>query len=184
MGRVIVTAIAALALFASCGEQKKTDGIIIAQNYEIPKPTAPKSLTPASKRQQVEWNGGRTYYVDITGMSVDSLPMVSNEYGQKYKDNTIRLEVSRSDSTVFFKRTFRKADFGRFLKSDYRDKAILAGMNFLGADESKLLFLAWVNYPEAGDDEAIEVRVAVDMQGNVSMQPFSYDDREDVKESQ
>ena len=55
-------------------------------------------------------------------------------------------------------------------------------MSFLQADSSALSFIAWLNYPDAGDDEAVELMLSIDPQRNISIQRFSYDDRDDLIE--
>ena len=49
------------------------------------------------------------------------------------------------------------------------------------ADDEGLMFVAWINNPEAVDDEATELRILIDRMGHVDIQRFTDDDRDDLK---
>jgi len=182
MRRLVLILTVCLMAVAGCKDKKTDNSTIITTDYEVPKPTAPISMGAVNDVQNVNWVDGRSYTVKIARHAVDSLPMVSNSNGQKYIDNSILLEVARADSSLFYSHRFTKASFANWLSPEYRDKAILQGMSFLQADSSALSFIAWLNYPDAGDDEAVELMLSIDPQRNISIQRFSYDDRDDLIE--
>ena len=62
----------------------------------------------------------------------------------------------------------------------YCEKAILTGINLLGAEGNVLKFVASLNYPESGDDESLDLLLQIDNMGNTSIQPFTYNDRDDL----
>ena len=167
-------------MFAACKDKKEADNRIITTDYEAPKPQAPIASAASVETHDVKWVEGRHYMVTIMRTAVDSLPMVSNANGQKYIDNAIKLKVARADSTLFYTKTFTKKSFANWLDSDYREKAILEGISILETDDSSMSFIAWLNYPDAGDDEAVELRLTLDAQGNMGIQRFTYDDRDDL----
>ena len=171
---------AALLSLASCKEKKAEDNGIIKTDYEAPKPTAPKATSVNTMNKEVEWVEGRHYYITIAGKADSTLSMVENEYGQKFIDNTICVNVTRSDSTVFFGHTFTKESFAEWLNKDYREKAILSNMSFFGVDGDLLTFIVSLNHPEAGEDESVDLMLQIDRHGNTSVKPFTYNDRDDL----
>ena len=100
--------------------------------------------------KDVEWLD-RSYQVDIRRMADDSLKMVKDETGQKFVDNRIRLKVIRQDGSVFFSRTFTKADFNDYLDEDYRATGILEGLVFDRVDGYQLIFAGSVCHPQTDE---------------------------------
>ena len=173
-------AAAAMLLLASCKEKKADNNGIIKTDYEAPKPTEPKATNISTMNEKVEWIEGRKYMVSITGKADSTLSMVENEYGQKFIDNAIRLDITRSDSTSFFKHTFTKESFAEWLNKDYREKAILSSMSFFGVDGDLLTFIVSLNHPEASEDESVDLLLQIDRHGGTSVKPFTYNDRDDL----
>lgn len=182
MKTIALLLIASLALTTGCKERKDRNSTIITTDYEAPKPTGPIAMGPTETVREVEWADGRHYRVTVSTAPSDTLPMVKNDMGQQYKDNVIRLEVTRADSSVFLTRTFTKHSFSQWVPADYREQAILQGLNLLKADdEAGLQFVAWLNRPDALDDEAIELKVNISRMGDIDIQRFTNDDREDLR---
>ena len=171
---------AATLTLLSCKDKKQEEKSIITTDYVAPTPTAPKTTAVNTVVDDLEWIEGRHYHVLITGHSDKSLPMVQNENGQEFLDNTVNIEITRADSTVFFGHTYTKDSFADWLNKDYCEKAILTGINLLGAEGNVLKFVASLNYPESGDDESLDLLLQIDNMGNTSIQPFTYNDRDDL----
>ena len=176
---ILLTAATLLSL-ASCKEKKAADNGIIKTDYEAPKPTGPKSTSISTVNQEVEWVEGRHYYITIAGKADSTLSMVENEYGQKFIDNAIRVNVTRADSTVFFGHTFTKESFVEWLDKDYREKAILSSVSFFGVEDDLLTFIVSLNHPEASEDESLDLLLQIDRLGNTAVKPFTYNDRDDL----
>ena len=104
------------AVMVGCGEKKKSDDII-AQRVVKAAPKAPERMQGYTDKREIQWIG-RTYHVDISRAAADSLPMVRDETGQKYIDNTVSVVISRSDGSVFFRHVFSKSDFSSCLDAD------------------------------------------------------------------
>jgi hypothetical protein len=172
--------LAGLLTVAGCKDKKNEGTTIITTDYEAPKPTSPITMDSYSDTQDVEWVEGRRYTLEIDRRASDSLAAVTDANGQKYVDNTIQLKIVRGDGSVFFHRTFTKASFANWLGDEYRDTAILQGMRFLEVADGVLTFIVWLNNPGAGDDEAVELRMELDPQGEITTQRFTYDDRDDL----
>ena len=50
---------------------------------------------------------------------------------------------------------FILSTFANWLAGEYKKNAILQGISFQRAEGDNLLFVAWLNYPESGEDEAV-----------------------------
>lgn len=175
----LLTATTVLSL-TSCKEKKAEDNGIIKTDYEAPMPTAPKETSVSAMSEEVEWIDGRHYYVTIAGRPDSTLSMVENEYGQKFIDNAIRLDITRQDSTIFFGHTYTKEAFAEWLNKDYRERAILTRVSFFGVEGDLLTFIVSLNHPDAGEDESLDLLLQIDRHGNTSVKPFTYNDRDDL----
>lgn len=176
-----MTMAAAMLTLLSCKDKKPEDKGIIKTDYVAPKPTGPKATAVNSVTESIEWIEGRRYRVNINGHGEETLPMVQDENGQQYIDNAIRVEVTRADSTLFYGHTFTKESFTEWLNKDYRKNAILTDINFLEPEGNVLKFVVSLNYPEASDDEALDLLLLLDSQGNTSIKPFTYNERDDLE---
>ncbi|MBR1416016.1 MAG: DUF4738 domain-containing protein [Prevotella sp.] len=188
MKRLVFFLAAAAVLMVACKDKKSAATDIITTDYEAPQPQEPIAMSAKTDRTDVSWVEGRHYTIQVTRTPADSLPMVADVNGQKYIDNIVKVEVLRADSSVFFRRSFTKSSFAEWLDADYRKKGILEGISFhrqensLRAEGAKLLFVAWVNYPQSGEDEAVDLQISLGTTGDVSIQPFTEDDeRDDLK---
>lgn len=154
----------ATVLLASCGEKKQHTNIITEQ-VERPQVEAPIRQAEYDKTHEVQWMG-KGYKVEIHRQPNDSLPMVTDEIGQKFVDNEVEVTVRRADGTVFFSHAFTKASFDACLDNDYRHTGILDGLVYDKTNGSHLEFAGSVSHPQT--DEYIPVRVILSPSGNVT----------------
>ncbi len=170
-----------LTMLTACKKTKNTNPDIITTDYEMPQPQAPIKMAEEQSENVVKW-GGKDYTVTIVRTPIDSLAMVVNEYGQEFIDNAIRVTITREDGSTFFNRTFTKSSFTSSLSDDYRRDGLLTHLRFYEADSNTLTFIACVNYPQATDDEATILELAIDREGGfVARRNDSYDMRGDWK---
>ena len=54
-------------------------------------------------------------------------------------------------------------------------------MRFLKVESDELVLTAWLNHPESGDDEAAELRVIINKNGEVAIQRYNENDRDDLE---
>jgi len=170
-------------VLTACKDKKPVDEKLIIADYDMPEPSA-SVVTMAAETvpQEVEWGEGRKYVVTVVRQPADSLPLLTDEIGQKYKDNLISVTVERADKSQFFHRTFSKSSFANWLDSDYQRHALLAGIRFLRIENDELVFTAWLNYPGATDDESVELRMRISRFGEVVIQRYSENDRDDLEQ--
>jgi hypothetical protein len=75
--------------------------------------------------------------------------------------------VIRQDGSVFFSRTFTKADFNDYLDEDYRATGILEGLVFDRVDGYQLIFAGSVCHPQT--DEYIPLVITLSNFGDVTI---------------
>lgn len=156
---------AGLMLLSSCKEKKSPNGEIITTDYKMPEPQAPIKMAEEHTENVVKW-GDKDYTVKIVRTPIDSLAMVSNEYGQEFVDNAIHVTITRTDGSTFFNRTFTKSSFTSCISEDYRRDALLTDIRFYETDDNALTLIACVNYPQAMDDEACILELSISRDGN------------------
>lgn len=91
---------------------------------------------------------GKKYAYDIVREANDSMPTVTDDAGERYADNYIRLRINQGDRQIF-NRLFTKNSFKEYLEKDFSSKAILEGMAFDKAVDNGLRFSASVSYPNS-----------------------------------
>ena len=165
MALVVTMAVALGTTLTGCKQKKQTEDIIVRKT-ETPKPQAPIRMQDYNQVKDVQWLD-RSYQVDIRRMADDSLRMVKDETGQKFVDNRIQLKVIRQDGSVFFSRTFTKADFNDYLDDDYRATGILEGLVFDRVEGLHLIFAGSVSHPQT--DEYIPLVITLSNFGDVAI---------------
>lgn len=165
-GASLVVLLAVLFL-AGCSE-KKNDNIIIARKVVKKAPSGPIRMQDYTQTKEVDFAGTRLKCV-IQRTHCDSLEMVKDETGQKYVDNVISLTVTRSDGSVFLKRTFTKKSFADCLDKNYNQTGILEGFVFDKVAGGNLCFAASVCHPQ-DEDEFIPLVVRVSSSASVSVE--------------
>ena len=168
MKRIVPLLLAAgIMMLGACKEKKQTEEIITTK-YVPKKPGAPIRMANKQDTEKVSWLGA-TYELMIKRTAVDSLPMVSNEIGQKYVDNRIGLTIRRADGSTAFDRSFSKASFASYLTADYRRNGLLADMRFKEAANGELRFIVTIAEPEATEDEFLPLLLSVTRDGGIGI---------------
>ena len=163
---IIAVALMAVAV-SSCSDKKKTNEIITHKPV-AKKPTAPTAMQEYSHQEKVEWLGN-TYTVSIKRQTDKELGVITDEAGGKYYENRITLRIMRGDGSVFFDKTFSKADFGAFIDKAYMEKSALLGIVLDKADGDNLRFAASIGAPDVLSDEYVPLALTVSRTGNVSI---------------
>ena len=168
MNRMITLLALATAVLsmAACGG-KKEETTIIAKKAETKKPSSPVRMQDYEQNHELDL-GGIALTCRIHRSACDSLPMVTDENGQKFVDNTIRVTIKRSDGSVFFEKTFTKKSFDGFLDDDYRRTGILEGLVFDKVDGSVIRLAASVSHPQT--DEYLPFVVSLSKTGKLNIE--------------
>ena len=110
---------------------------------------------------------GASYTVDTEFKADKSLPLISDGE-QKYYDNRATVKILRKDGTVFFNRTFSKADFINQIDASYKGGALL-GVVYDKCDGDNMYFAASVGSPDKSSDEYVPLVVKISRFGDVSI---------------
>lgn len=153
-------------IMTACSEKKKTDDII-TKKVIVKKPSAPVSMQAYTQTADFRL-GGQVMSCVINRTPDSGLPMVADETGQKFVDNTISLVINRSDGSVVLERKFTKKDFDSQLDSDYRATGILEGLVFDKVEDGRARFAASVSHPQT--DEYIPLVVLVSQNGSIQIE--------------
>jgi hypothetical protein len=153
-------------VLGACKEKKQPDDVITA-NYTVQRPKAPISMPADSQRVDVKWLG-KPYVVKIVRVPVDSLT-VTDEIGQKYIDNKIKLDIIRQDGSSFASRTFTKHAFSSYLQEVFRREGVLGSIRFEEVVGQMLKFSVVVGLPDAIDDVFIPLEMTIDSDGGLGI---------------
>lgn len=159
--------LAGLVLLTGCKEKKQTQDIIAPPKVESAQPSGPIRMQSYNQTWTVQWLN-KEYQVMVNRVPNDSLPMVEDELGYQFVDNSITLEVRRADGSVAISKTFTKATFEAYIDNNYRKAGILEGFVFDEVDGQCLEFAASVSLPQT--DEYIPLEVKIDNFGNVKIE--------------
>lgn len=162
---IIVLAILTLS---SCKKKEEQKDIIVPAPVEEVV-SGPQKMSETRQRHEVEWQGDK-YVITIVRSADDSLPLVSDESGQEYYDNTINLVIQREDSTTFFKRTFKKADFVSYARGSGMEKTgALLGIVYDKMENGRLVFATSIGSSDFRSDEFVPMIMTLDRNGNTTV---------------
>lgn len=154
-----------MGITTGCKEEKKSESIIV-KKIEHKAPSGPIAMQEYTQATEAEW-GGETVVCEISRKPDASLPMVSNENGQKFVDNRITLKISYQNGGVILDKTFTKSDFNSALDDDYRRTGVLEGLVYDKMEGGKMKFAASVSHPQT--DEYIPIVLQVSKNGSFSV---------------
>ncbi len=159
-----------LSVCIACKEKKETP------EYNIILPKVPHEVVDTivgvmpetESTTEVTWGG--KYKVYVHREPADSMDLVTMSDGKKYKDNRIKIRITREDGSVFFDRVFTKNAFASYLDNDYKEKSTLLGLVYYSLDKSNLYFAGSVGSPDMMSDDFIPFRVSISRMGDVGIQ--------------
>ena len=150
----------------ACQEKPKTTDIITKKPIKVQTKDIQKVGDYAQTRS-VEWLG-ETYSVFVKRVADASLPLIKDETGAKYYDNTVTLTINRPDGSVFFSRKFTKSDFMEYV-GDEEKRGALLGVVLDHAKYATLYFAASVGSPDKTSDEYVPLVMSISRGGEVSI---------------
>ena len=160
----LVTMSVAICLASCGGKKEKTD--IIARKPIVVRAKETRAMGDHRESRKVQWIGA-SYTVDTEFKADKSLPLISDGE-QKYYDNRATVKILRKDGTVFFNRTFSKADFINQIDASYKDGALL-GVVYDKCDGDNMYFAASVGSPDKSSDEYVPLVFKISRFGDVSI---------------
>lgn len=159
---------AVVAAFSACDE-KKPDKDIITKKTVVKKPAAPVRMQNYDHSETAEWLG-KEYSINIARHADTSLPIITDDTGNKYYDNKIDVEVKRPDGTVFYKKTFNKEDFAPHIGENYMKKSALLGIVVDHTAGDSLVLAASVGAPDVLSDDYVPLLITISRMGAISIE--------------
>lgn len=152
-------------LAASCGKNKNKETLDLLPVAE--QDTATHSMAGCDFSDSIQaWGDLLTFTIQRD--PCDSLPVVVDQYGTKYKDNIFVLTIAR-EGKPFFKREFTKRDFLGMLSEDFRKHGVFDGFRYAGFKEGKMVFGTCVSYPESDMSQPFLIGISKD--GSFGIEP-------------
>ena len=117
-----------IALLQACGGQTTTkDYPVGANEYNTTESVnGIQSMSPYHYSDTIR-TGGKVYVYTIHREASDSLPVVTDDEGNKYADNVYTLTIRQGERMVF-NRQFTKKTVASYLSKEFQQKGILDGM--------------------------------------------------------
>lgn len=143
------------------------------QNNDVQMATATDSVavnTP--QRMQVSVVESSFNFKGKAGKSVvkrvpdDKLPIVVNEEGEKFVDNSISLQVTLGGKQIA-SRTFTKDDFAAHVDQRFLKHAILEGLVYDQVTPQGIIYAASLSYPQS--DLYIPLRLTMSADGKITV---------------
>ena len=169
---ILLPAAIALVLVASCNPKGKTTTEAETQTEETA--DAVHSLPDYNYTDSLMQGSHKVIYA-ITSHPDDSLAVIVDEDGVKYKDNRFWLTITKDGKTLF-SRSFTKADFRSQLPQEFRTFGIMDGLRFDRAEEGKLYFNTCVSYPDS--DMSCPFILTIGPDGSYTIEPDTTSDEE------
>ena len=157
---------ASAVMLAGCKEKKQSEETITT-HYVPYKLQAPIAMAEDNQQASAQWMG-KSYHVSVSRQPLDSV-MVSDDRGQKYKDNRVKIIVTRPDGSVFTEKAFTKSAFMSYIQEPFKSGGILAGIRFENAEAKGLKFSVVVAMPDAVDDLFVPLEMTIDADGGLGI---------------
>lgn len=169
---VLFTVLMAAAFMMSCEKEKKStvhNNIIVPPREEKVVDTLVHKMNTTENVEVVKWLGN-SYKVAVRRHTSDSLSVVTDNNGKRYRNNIIKMKITRADGSVFFEKNFTKSLFDSYVDEAYLSKNVILGLVFNDADASGLHFLGSVGSPDELSEEYIPFIVTISRMGDVSVE--------------
>lgn len=162
--RVVLIVVLVLLAVVSCKKKEQQEDIIVEKVIEKPQ-EGPKSMAADEQSGSANWISGAEYIYIIKRAAKQELPVVTN-HDVQYYDNAIQLTVKRGDGSVFFEKSFTKANFSPVLPKESKENGVLLGMSFDKVDGNELIFIVSVGSPDETNEEFYYARMALNNLGS------------------
>ena len=158
-----------ITAFSACKEKKEVnhDNIILPKVPHEVVDTTVGAMTETENTNEVKWGGDYKIYVHRE--PVDSGSLVKLPNGRKYKDNRIKIRITRADGSVFFDKEFTKNAFAAHLDEAYKAKSTLLGLVYYSLDANHLYFAGSVGSPDMMSDDFVPFKVSINRMGEVGI---------------
>ena len=172
-------------LFVACEKKKENsnthNNIIVKPREKVEPDTIVHKMNEIDvTTDTIKWMGS-TYKARVHRYTNDSLSIAVDENGKQYRNNLIKMVITRKDGSVFFEKVFSKATFESFLDEEYLKQNVLLGLVYNGNDSSNLHFLGSVGRPDILTEEFVPFNVYISKMGEVRVEKANLENLEGYK---
>lgn len=169
-----------MVFFTACNKEEKS---VARRSILVPpaKDTIPDTLIHEVEGfvvvDTVPWVGS-SYKVRCQRYTNDSLSYVKTQGDKMFRDNLIKVTITRADNSVFFDKVFRKSMFEKYFDTDFAEQNVLLGMMLEKdkTDKNNLYFHATLGNPIELMDEFMMFEVIVSRMGDVTINKVELDE--------
>ncbi len=167
MKKVLYLCVLAVVIgISACGGKKGTqDEGTLAVLQDSTDAKGNQRMQASNSEQKITFKG-KEYVSRVSRTPDESLPLVKNESGDTYVDNTISLRLMRGNEMVFSK-TFTKNDFSSLVGSSFLSRSILEGIVYNKTTSQGIMYAASVCYPQS--DLFIPIAITITADGQMTM---------------
>ena len=165
--------------FFACKKEKKTSvntNIIVPPREVVVPDTIIHTVNATDFSDTVSWVGS-VYKMGIHRYTNDTLSVVTDADGRRYRNNLVKVTVTRADGSVFFERVFRKSMFEDHITKEYAQRCVLLGVVFDSADRDNLIFKASVGSPDELSEDFVTFDVIISRMGDVTIRKSELDEK-------
>lgn len=156
--QLLMLALLAAVLMVACKGNKNKETIELLPAAE--QDTVTHSMSSCDFNDSITaWNTLVTFLIHRE--PCDSMPVVTDQYGTKYKDNIFELTIEKNGHP-FFRHKFTKNNFRELMTPDFRKHGMFDGFRCAGFQDGKIVFGTCVSYPESDMTQPFLIRVAQD----------------------
>lgn len=163
---VYIMAGVAVLLFAACSSQKKSDKdnvqVLMQDSAAM---SAPQRMQTSDTKVTITYKG-KEYHSSVVRRPDDSLPVVKNEQGEKFVDNSITLRITCGGKQIVDK-VFTKESFASLVDANFMKHSILEGLVYDKTTPQGIVYAASICYPQT--DLYVPLRLTVSADGKISM---------------
>jgi hypothetical protein len=160
----IVTCVVALSVVSCTSRQKGGDDVqVLMQDSTVT--SAPQRMQVSDTKVTITYKG-KEYRSSVVRRPDDSLPIVKNEQGEKFVDNSITLRITCGGKQIV-DRVFTKESFASLVDAGFMKYAILEGLVYDKTTPQGIMYAASICYPQT--DLYVPLRLTVSADGKISM---------------
>lgn len=156
----------AMWLLSACSSQKKEDrGDIQVLMKDSVDANGLQRMQVSDSKTSFTYKG-KEYQSSVVRRPDDSLPVVINEQGDKFVDNSITLRITSGGKSIVDK-VFTKESFASLVDAKFMKHSILEGLVYDKTTPQGIVYAASVCYPQS--DLYIPLSITVSADGKISL---------------
>lgn len=160
----IVTCVVMLSVISCTSRNKGGDDVqVLMKDSTVV--SAPQRMQVSDTKVTITYKG-REYRSSVVRRPDESLPVVTDEQGERFIDNSIALRITCGGKQIVDK-VFTKESFASLVDARFLKYAILEGLVYDKTTPQGIIYAASICYPQS--DLYVPLRLTVSADGKISM---------------